>query len=75
MFGSCGQSMCLPHLPAHVSLSSPLEACFMEAFAASGVLASLKIKLARGGTEMYNSGGAYVFLVDRTEQFRYLRYK
>jgi hypothetical protein len=32
----------------------------MEVFAASGVLASLKIKLAQGGTEKHNPGGAFV---------------
>lgn len=62
MFGSCGQSPCLPHLLAHVSLSSPLEACFVEVFAASGVLVSLKITPPhpRGGTEMHNPSGAFV---------------
>lgn len=59
-FGSCGQSMCLPYLPTHASLSCPLEVCFMEVFAASGVLASLKIKLAWGGTETHKPSRAFV---------------
>lgn len=62
MLVSCGQSMCLPHLPTHVSLSSPLpwELASLKVFAASGVLASLEIKLAWGGTEMHNPSGAFV---------------